>query len=691
MNLHSHRFVLALALASAFSAPLAMAASGPQPQPQPVVKQTWTALGGDLGFIWNVDLLRDYGITLKSATGVSDPDSREFVAVPLRDQGGLSFAVTDTNFDHFVGGRLALRGGFSLNSPAGELSLVDAVVVPRGTNSQMLDVVDAAGNKLFYLDRLMYAIADEGRTVDVQTMDLRLHADLARRLGKPEITDWVVAQMRMRLEVVAQNGNYIDIVQGAPVWPGTVVPGVTPEQRFQADVFMLSFQGQYSRCTNSLGCTTGCTCDGPNTATNGYAVFTPSSTLRNNVNNGTANPTVAGDPNGTSSALYSADVAWYRKFSGTFAPYDNDQHPNLIWNLYRIDANNRIEQIGRSGVKHAFVTTNTGCDNSGPGSGGSTGAILGLACSDTYGTGNNDSNGDLGPRNEIIPARGEWGRCGSIFDPNCDLSADPSGNTNYSQRMITRESQLTAGGTYFMESWYIVREDINIYNTMASRPVTFSYGASWSMSNGTPQLLGPVINRWVSPTTANPNQKNVEVASAEGHTRVAVNVVDLGNGAWRYDYAVMNLDFARAVTQGTSKYSDDSDPAQRFRVIHNFGFDRFSVPLPAGVTVSSLEFNDGELDAANDWTATTSGGSVTWTAPVNPTPPANTPAVLNPLNWGTMFRFSFVANQAPTAADVDLHVAQSGTPASYTASVLAPATPAVDLIFVDNFESASRH
>lgn len=685
MNFQFRNLVLAGALGLLLHGTSGIAASGPQPQP--VVQQTWTALGGDLGFIWNVELLHDYGITLSGAGEGVSPDNRGFVAVPLRDQGGLSFAVTETNFDHFTAGRLALRGGFRLSSPIGELSLVDAVLVPRGKNSQMLDVVDASGNKLFYLDRLMYAIGEGGRTIDVQTMDLRIHADLARRLDKREITDWVVAQMRMNLNVVAQDGNYINVIQGEPVWPGTIVPGVTPEARFEADVFMLSFQGQYSRCTPTWPAAGG-SCDGPAGATDGYAVFTPSSTLRNNVNNGTQEPTVAGDPNGTSSALYTADVAWYRKFTAARPPYDNDQHPNLIWNLYRIDANNRIEQIGRSGVKHAFVTTNSGC-SSGPGSGGTTGAILGRSCSDTYGTGNNDSNNDLGPRSEIIPATVEWGRCGSIFDPECDLTSNTNGgNTSYSQRMITRESQLNAGGTYLMESWYLVREDVNIYNTMASRPVTFNFGTSWSLTNGTPQLLGPVINRWVSPTTSNPNQKNVEIASPEGHTRVAVNVVDLGNGTWRYDYAVMNFDFARAVTQGTGKYSDDTDPAMRFRVIHNFGFDRFSVPLPDGVTVSSLEFNDGELDAANDWSATTTGGSVTWSAPANPSPPPSTPAVLNPLNWGTMFRFSFIANQAPTAADIDLHVAQSGAPASYTAAVLAPAAPFVDVIFVDDFEPA---
>jgi hypothetical protein len=674
---------LALALgALSVTAVTAVAADTSTPSP---ALQNWTTTGGELGFIWNEDLLSDIGMTLKDAVRVSDADGRGFVAVPLRDQSGLRFAVTALNFDHFVDGQLALRGGFKLNTPDGELSLVNASLRPRAGDAQTLDVVDADGKTWFYLDKLMYTVTDDGRALDVQTMDLRIHPALARRVGKPQVADWAIAQMRMRLDVVAQNGEFIRIVRGGPVWPGTAVPDV-PGATYQADVFMLNFNGQYSRCTSSLTCTTNCNCDGPGGATDGYAVFTPSSTLRNNVNNGTPQVTVTGDPNGTSTALYTADVAWYRKFSGTRPPYDNDQHPNLIWNLYRVDAQGRIEQIGRSGVKHAFVTTNGGCSD-GPGSGGSTGAILGRSCSDTYGTSNNDSNTDLGPRSEIVPATGEWGRCGSIYDQNCDLSADGPGNTSYSQRLITRESQISAGGTYYFESWYIVRDDINVYNTMASRTVSFTYGGPWSLNNLTNQVLGPVINRWVSPTSANPNEKNVEIASSEGHTRVAVKATDLGSGQWRYDYAVMNVDFARALTQGTGKYSDDTDPAQRFRVIHNMGYDRFSVPLPVGVTPTDISFNDGDLDAANNWSGAVAGNALTWTAPANPSPPANVPPVLNPLSWGTMFTFSFVSDRAPASGVIDLHVAQSGTPASYTAAVLAPSQG--DAIFDDAFDTAT--
>jgi len=684
MNIRSGSFALALLLGATLHQPAAIAAAASTEASAP---QTWTALGGDLGFIWNVDLLNDVGITLKDSVNAAD-DGRGFFAVPLRDQGGLSFSVTQTNFEHFVDGRLTLRGGFRLNTPNGELSLVDATLQPRASGSQILDIVGADGSSWFYLDRLMYVIADGGRTLDIQTMDLRMHEALANRLGKPQMAGQVFAQMRMRTGVLAQNGNYIQVIEADPVWPNTDVPGV-PGAKYLADVFMSSFTGQYSRCAAQPSCGTSCPCDGPAGATDGHAVFTPSSTLRNNVNNGTPAPTVSGDPLGTSTALYTADVAWYRKFTAARPPYDNDQHPNLIWNLYRVGTDGRIEQIGRSGVKHAFVTTNGGC-SAGPGSGGTTGAILGRSCSDTYGAGNNDSNNDLGPRNEIVASASsmEWGRCGSIFDPECDLTSNTNGgNTNYSQRMIVRESQLAVPGTLYFESWYLVRDDINIYNTMSSRPVTITYptGGPWFLSNGSPHLLGPAINRWISPTTVDPNERNVEVdAGKEGRSRIAVRATDLGGGRTRFDYAVMNFDFVRAYTEGTGAYADDSDPTKRFRVIHNFGFDRFSVPLPAGVDVDTLEFNDGDLDTANNWTVAVADGAVTWSAPVNPTPPANTPAILNGLNWGTMFRFSFVADGAvQSGVNVDLHVAQTGTPASFQASVIGPMA---DAIFVDDFE-----
>ena len=51
--------------------------------------------------------------------------------------------------------------------------------------------------------------------------------------------------------------------------------------------------------------------------------------------------------------------------------------------------------------------------------------------------------------------------------------------------------------------------------------------------------------------------------TASGRLKVAVRATDLGEGQWRYDYAVMNLDFDPRVAA-------------------------FSVPLPAGAVPRTL-------------------------------------------------------------------------------------------------------
>ena len=95
-----------------------------------------------------------------------------------------------------------------------------------------------------------------------------------------------------------------------------------------------------------------------------------------------------------------------------------------------------------------------------------------------------------------------------------------------------------------------------------------------------------------------------------------------------------------------------------------------------------------------DWSAAIADGRLTWSAPANPAPPADVPAVRNTLDWGTLYRFSFVSNVAPQARAVDLHVAEPGTPeagregfkpAHYSATVLGPEAP--DALFADDFQS----
>ena len=604
--------------------------------------QYWSAWGGTVGIRWNRELAADIGLNLGSANARhAELSSRQHEVFDLRQVGSLNFIVSNGNLRNFIGGALQARGGYVIESKAGRIDLTDFRLVPRAGSDIVLDLVGADGKAWFYVDRLMYELVDGKQRLAARTMDLRISPELAARIGHPEAANWAIADMQMTTEVLRQGPGATATLEGSTKFHGAPVPGV-PGATYQADLFMQTFTFQYSRCDSCTG-----------VGGNGRVVFTPSSTLRNNVNNGSAQVTISGDPLGTSTALYAADIPWYTKFSGNFAPYNNDQHPYLIWNLYRLNADGSIDQIGRSGVKHAFLTINSGCiENPGDSH------ILGRGCSDTYGTGNNDSSSDLGPRSEIIPSSNVWGRCGSIYDTNCDGLQNGTPNGSFDQRLVVRESQFSGaaqtGATYLWESWYLARQDVNILNSMATRDTSFTRNAStWSTSNGT-YKLGPAIDRWVNPAAPGANAASTMITTPEGNVKVAMKGTDIGGGLWRYDYAVMNLDFARPVTLG-------SEP--NLRVVSNLGLDNFSVPV-GSATITNLTFSDGDTDASNDWVTAIRDGRVYFTSATRS----------NALNWGTLFRFSFVANAAPVSSAATMHIAAFNTRDVLTAGgVLAPA------------------
>ena len=186
--------------------------------------------------------------------------------------------------------------------------------------------------------------------------------------------------------------------------------------------------------------------------------------------------------------------------------------------------------------------------------------------------------------------------------------------------------------------------------------------------NPTGAELGPAIDRWVDPTSPPGNAQTTELAPAEGgHTKVAVKTTDLGNGSWRYDYAVMNLDYSRAVVV---PQENGPDP----RVVSNLGFDSFSIPLPAGSVVSATSFRDNTNMGDQPWAVTVGSNSVTWSS-------AGTT-----LDWGSMYAFSVTTNAVPGSGSSTLHVAQAGTPASYDVATLVPGGAMIDSIFANGFE-----
>lgn len=643
--------VLAASLLSA-SIGVALAATPDQPLDEVSGALTpadvWSFNGGEATIRFNTSLLDIYGVSVSAPGDVLNFREHDAVssAMPVRPVDGIQFAASEGSLTKFVGGLLHVDGQFSVSLPdGGRLDYDGFQVRVSPVNAMHLDVVGNDGEVWFYVNHMMWETIDDNTRFHLRAADLRATHALSRRIGVPEIAGAFVGELKfispMRTRGAGEMGVLAD--RGGPNFHGDPFPGGGV---YEVDVLMQNYSMSFLRCRTSAG-TGNCDGNGPD---DGEVVFAPSSTLRN-----------TNRPN-------TADVPWYEKFTGGSNPYgypylNADQHPYLIWNLYRI-VDGQLEQIAASGVKHAWLTTNGGCGSP------FGNHILSPNCSDTYGVGNNDAPDDLGPRRELAPAGGWFGRCNSIFDVNCDGVANAVSTNGYRDRLVVRESQLAIpGATYYSDSWYIVQDDIDIYNTMMHKTIAPAAGGSgWTTGSQGANIIGPVINTWVNPTTS--PSRNVEIADREGHVRIAVKTKTLascpaGSGlsgtCYRYDYAVSNFDFARVV------YGDaPNDVPPDLEVVGNKGFNTFTIPVgEAGVWLDPANhFADIDISPANNWTAVQGTDTVTWTAPVN-----------NELNWGTLYRFSLVTDVAPDDERVDaisLGVAGPGLPATLGASIMVP-------------------
>ena len=621
----------AIALAGAFAAALCgtaacVAAEQGAPLRATTLPSSVPVAGGTAELSFNPDALAALGLRLDAveqaaAQTPGAPGLRHATAsFAARADSTLTILRRDGEVVGIGDGALRYRGGFALAWSAGRVDLHEFALRAGAGTSFGLDLVDARGVVWLSAERAHYSFSDAApATFSMRHMNLRLSPRFAQALGRPQLTGTAVGGLAFAAFVRgdASDAARADGVCRAP-WPA---PGLrTDIELMVSDLSGFQDSIYAPRCgLPPLPHGGACTAS----SSNGRLVLSGDASMRN---------------------IGQTAVPWFGPFSGKHPPHGNDQHPYLVWNLYRIDRDGRIRQIGASAAKHAFYSINKNCGCVGSNT-------FWPGCEDIYSGSNNDNGGGvdeqhLAPRAEIIPFTGQWARCGSVWDADCDgrMDAGSGARDLYQFRLLVTERDLLPpladGAEYLFEYWYVVRDDADIYNTMGYRPIRLrKQGANWRVEivgANTPRrgfFLGPVINRWVDPVAPPPHAANRELATPLGRARIAVRASELGDGRWRYTYAVMNFDYARVRIDPAHPREPD------LKLLASRGFHRFSVALPRRAHVSELRFADADDEAGNDWRATTRGGAVTWTAP----------AMGNTLDWGMLYQFEFTADVAPGA------------------------------------------
>ncbi len=323
-------------------------------------------------------------------------------------------------------------------------------------------------------------------------------------------------------------------------------------------------------------------------------------------------------------------------------------HPFIGQNLFR-ERDGRLEQIGLSWLKHAFFSLNDGCPDG-------SGNFLGIGCTDSYGAPTNQRYDLLAPRSEVNPFTGAWAPCGSHFDTGAigytvagdclrsHLFGDPS-HGPLSHRLRVSEQDLLAAdiidgvdARLFIEAFYLCANDANLANNWGFRPIEAGPDPTWAFSDEAAFTQECIIFSWG-------DLQSLATPTDLGQVAVASRAVDLGGGAWRYEFNVYNLN-------------------------RDGGATILSIPIASGANASNFGFNapledeDTQFDDAA-WTPAHAGGQVTFTAPT----PRGVQAP-NSIRFGTMYTFWFEADQAP--ADAAAQITWEGG-AALTAAVIAPA------------------
>ena len=336
--------------------------------------------------------------------------------------------------------------------------------------------------------------------------------------------------------------------------------------------------------------------------------------------------------NDTAIGGYAFGVTWCNVGSTTIESFQNtNRHPLFTSSVFRI-RDGRIEQIGIGWMfyaKCAYQQNLCGtCQPGGVGC-GSAQSTLAVGCSDPYSSILVGSQTANGPRSRVNASTGYFP--GDTSEEIATWPAIPPAQTTIARRVQVKLDDLNPStnpaSVYFAEAIEICPQDamdLNANNNASCRQFTVGSltGGAYTLSLTGGTIQGqPAILQWPQ---FSPGAQVSAVDAPDGRFYVGHQVIELGDGRYRYEYAVYNL-------------NSDSSAA------------KFTVQFAPGSVITNPSFRDvnyhsGEIYNGTDWIVSNSNNSITWECPE--TYPQN--PLANALRFGTMYNFSFESPFAPT-------------------------------------------
>ena len=320
----------------------------------------------------------------------------------------------------------------------------------------------------------------------------------------------------------------------------------------------------------------------------------------------------------------------------------NPNHPFLVFNLFRLE-DGRLQQIGVSDAKHGFaVSQDNLCD--GFCFPEDSFSRLGVGCSDLYGVPINAAQDESTYRSEINPWTGEF-----IFEGS-HLDRHPPGDHGALEHRLRAaaadlDPKMHPGAQYFVELYIVSADDIDHTNSLGWKKVSLGEVVGgerqYRLAEG-PAVEGSVLAAWTGASV----QSVPDSPEGDGRSYVAVSTNNNGDGTWRYEYAVYNLDMDRGVV--SFELAIDPDVA-----VENVAFHA----MPS--------FEEGF--SRDPWDVSRDGDRLRWF-----TSKESGDGPRNPLRWGTLYNFSFDADLAPGSIEGSIEQDSGAAAPRHTFSVGGP-------------------